>query len=155
MTRTDVVRLRPHRIRIVCWTGAAAVLVLFTFIATGLRGPTGQTHATFQRGDQFAMIGLGVLIAAGILLFSRPRVEADIRGVQVRNVFSSHYLPWEVVRSVSFRRGAAWASLELHDDDSLPMIALQVADKERAVAGVRALRELHEAHRAQRQPAGD
>ncbi|HEX5595156.1 MAG TPA: PH domain-containing protein [Micromonosporaceae bacterium] len=147
MTEAELVRLRPHRIRVVCWIGALAVLVLFTIIGTGLRGATGQTHAAFQRGDQFAMIGLGVLLAAGILLFTRPRVEADLRGVRVRNVFSSHYLPWEVVRSVSFPRGSAWATLELHDDDLLPMIALQVADKERAVAGVRALRALHEAHR--------
>lgn len=34
-----------------------------------------------------------------------------------------------------FDRGAPWASLELHDDDLLPMVALQAADKELAVEG--------------------
>jgi hypothetical protein len=130
----------------VCWASAAAVLVIFTIVGTGLRGPTGEGDAVFQPGDQFAMIGLGVLIAAGILMFTRPRVEADARGVRVRNVVGSYDLPWDVVRAVRFDRGASWASLELHDDDQVPMIALQVVDRERAVSGVRALRELHRAH---------
>lgn len=126
-----------------CWISAAATLLLFTVAGIGLEGSTGVGNATFQRGDRFAMIGLGVLIAAGILLFTRPRVEADERGVRVRNVFSSYDLPWEVIRAVRFDRGAPWADLELHDDELIPMMALQVVDKERAVAGVRALRALH------------
>jgi len=136
---------------VVCWSLAAAVVVLFTLVGTGLRGPTGEGAATFQRGDQFAMIGLGVLGALVILLFTRPAVEADARGIRVRNVLGSYDLPWEVVRTVRFDRGSAWASLELHDDDLVPMLAVQAVDRERAVAGVRALRALHAAH--QRQPA--
>lgn len=142
MTSSNV-RLRPLRVRVVCWISAAATLLLFTVAGIGLEGSTGVGNATFQRGDRFAMIGLGVLIAAGILLFTRPRVEADERGVRVRNVFSSYDLPWEVIRAVRFDRGAPWADLELHDDELIPMMALQVVDKERAVAGVRALRALH------------
>lgn len=147
MTTPDLVRLRPHRARLVCWISAVAVVLLFAFISTGLEGPTGAGSATFQRGDRFAMVGLGVLLAAGILLFARPRVEADLRGIRVRNVVGSYDLPWEVVRAVRFDRGAAWASLELHDDDLVPVMALQAVDRERAVAGVRALRALHAAAR--------
>ncbi|WP_375735180.1 PH domain-containing protein [Polymorphospora lycopeni] len=138
-----VVRLRPRRIRKTCWALAAAVVVLFTVVGTALRGPTGDGMGTFQRGDQFAMIGLGVLIAAGILMFTRPRVEADAEGVRIRNVLGSWDLPWDVVRSVRFDRGSAWASVELHDDELIPVLALQVVDKEHAVEGVRALRALH------------
>ena len=136
----------------VCCCLAVAVVVIFTAVGTSLRGSTGEGVATFQRGDQTAMIGLGVLLALGILLFTRPRVEADARGVRVRNVIGSYDLPWEVVRAVRFDRGQAWASLELHDDDQVPMVALQAVDKERAVAGVRALRALHAQHAPQ--PAG-
>ncbi|MEV1289342.1 PH domain-containing protein [Micromonospora sp. NPDC049679] len=146
MTDSDVVRLRPHRIRVMCWVLATALLAVFTLVGTALRGGTGEGMGTFQRGDQLAMIGLGVLGAAGVLLFTRPRVEADARGVKVRNVFGSYELPWEVVRAVRFDRGAAWASLELHDDDLLSMVALQAVDRELAVDGVRALRALHAAH---------
>ncbi|MFI7607364.1 PH domain-containing protein [Micromonospora sp. NPDC049366] len=146
MSETEVVRLRPRRIRVVCWASAAVLLVVFSIVATSLSGPTGDGYGTFQRGDQIAMVGLGVFGALGFLLFTRPRVEADARGVRVRNIIGSYELPWEVVRGVRFDRGAPWASLELHDDDLMPMVALQAADKELAVDGVRALRRLHQAH---------
>jgi hypothetical protein len=145
---SDLVRLRPHRIRIVCWVSAIALVAVFTAVATSLRGSTGEGAATFQHGDQLAMIGLGLAGAIVILMFTRPRVEADAQGIRVQNVISSYNLPWEVVRAVSFDRNASWASLELADDEEVPIIALQAADKERAVAGVRRLRELHRLHQA-------
>ncbi|WP_207916960.1 PH domain-containing protein [Micromonospora sp. KC723] len=148
MSDPELVRLKPRRIRVVCWVSAVALLVVFSLVATSLSGATGNGYGTFQRGDQLAMVGLGVFGALVILLFTRPRVEADARGVRVRNVVGSYELPWEVVRGVRFDRGAPWASLELHDDDLLPMVALQAADKEIAVEGVRALRRLHQAHLA-------
>ncbi|MEW2472597.1 PH domain-containing protein [Micromonospora gifhornensis] len=148
VTGGEPVRLRPRRIRVVCWVSAVVVVVLFAVIATTLTGPTGNGYGTFQRGDQFAMIGLGVLFALGALLFTRPRVEADARGVRVRNIIGSYELPWEVVRGIRFDRGAPWAALELYDDDLLPVVALQAADKQHAVDGVRALRRLHQAHLA-------
>ncbi|MEU5554347.1 PH domain-containing protein [Micromonospora sp. NPDC047793] len=143
---TERIRLRPRRIRLVCWISAAVLVVVFALIATTLTGPTGNGYGSFQRGDQFAMIGLGVLFALGTLLFTRPRVEADAHRIRVRNIIGSYELPWEVVRGVRFDRGAPWAALELYDDDLLPVVALQAADKQLAVDGVRALRRLHQAH---------
>ena len=95
------------------------------------------------------MIGLGVLGALGFLLFARPRVEADARGVRVRNMIGSYELPWEVVRGVRFDRGAPWVSLELHDDD-LRAGAGHPGRRQgaRGATAVRALRALHEARQA-------
>nr|WP_223884608.1 PH domain-containing protein [Micromonospora craniellae] len=146
MDGTGPIRLRPHRIRLVCWISAVVLVVVFALIATTLTGPTGNGYGTFQRGDQFAMIGLGVLFALGTLLFTRPRVEADAHRIRVRNIIGSYELPWEVVRGIRFDRGAPWAALELYDDDLMPVVALQAADKQLAVDGVRALRRLHQAH---------
>lgn len=87
-----------------------------------------------------------MLFSLGVLAFTRPRVEADGRGVRVRNLIGWSEVPWEVVRGVRFDRGAPWASLELHDDELLPVLALQAVDKDHAVDGVRALRRLHRAH---------
>lgn len=143
-----MVTVRPRRIRLVCWASAAALVVVFSLVATSLTGSTGEGYGTFQRGDQLAMIGLGVFGALAILLFTRPRVVADAKGIRVRNVIGSYELPWEVVRGIRFDRGAPWASLELYDDDLVPMVALQAADEQRAVEGVRALRRLHQAHLA-------
>lgn len=145
VTESAVLRLRPHRLRVMCWILAPALVVVFTALGLALNGSTGEGAATFQRGDSFAMIGLGVLGAAVVLLFTRVKVEADADGVRVRNVLGSYNLPWDVVRAVRFDRGSPWASLELHDDELVPMIAVQAVDKDSAVAGVRALRALHRA----------
>jgi hypothetical protein len=134
------------------WILAVAVLVVFTLVGTGLRGETGDGYGTFQRGDQFAMVGLGVLFALGILLFTRLRVEADEKGIRVRNLVGGYDLPWDMVRSIRFNRGTPWASLELSDEDLLPMMALQAADKQYAVDGVRALRALLEASQREHHP---
>ena len=122
---------------------ALAILVFFTAVSFGLRGSTGDGLGQFRTGDQLAMVGLGVLGALGVLLFTRPRVSADATGIRIRNVVGGYDLPWDVVRAVRFDRHSPWASLELHDDELVAVHALQAADKEYAVAGVRALRALH------------
>src|SRR5688500_20327540 len=78
---------RPKRVRVVCAVAAAAIFVLFTIIGTAL---TTVGEGVFKPGDQYAMIGLGVVFAAGIMLISRPRVEADESGVRVRNIIGGY-----------------------------------------------------------------
>jgi len=137
---------RPKRIRFVAGTAAAAVVVLFTAVSFGLRGSAGfENSGRFERGDQAAMIGLGVLIALGILALTRPRVSADADGIKIRNIVGTYELPWSVVRAVRFDRKSPWAMLDLYDDDQVALHALQAADKEYAVEGVRTLRALREA----------
>jgi hypothetical protein len=148
VTEPHVLRVRPHRIRLVCWVAAALVVIVFTAIGTSLRGPIADGAATFQAGDQWAMIGLGVLGALGVLALTRPRVLADTERIKIRNVIGGYELPWDVVRAVRFERGAPWATLELQDDDVVAVMAVQAADKERAVVAVRELRALLAAHRA-------
>jgi hypothetical protein len=139
------VELRPRRIRLVCWVVAPVIVVLFTAMSFGLRGSTGDGFGQFRAGDQGAMIGLGVLTAGGILLLARPRVRADAERVRVRNVLGGYDLPWSVVRGVRFDRHSPCAVLDLHDDETVSVQALQAVDKEHAVAGVQALRRLHAA----------
>ncbi len=136
---------RPHKARVVCWIAAVAVFAVFAAVATALRGPT-EGVGVFHTSDQLAMVGLGVLAALAVLTFTRPRVEADRHGVRIRNVVGSYDLPWEVVRAVRFERGASWATLELADDDVVAMMAIQAADKDKAVAAVRQLRALLAEH---------
>jgi hypothetical protein len=134
---------RPRRIRWVAGIAAAAVVVLFTVLSFGLHGATGDGPGQFERGDQAAMIGLGVLAGLGILTLCRPRVIADAERIRVRNVIGDYDLPWSAVRAVRFDRSSRWASLELLDDDMVPVHALQAGDKDYAVGAVRALRALH------------
>ena len=142
----ETVTYRPLKIRWVAGIAAGGVLVLFTAISFGLHGSAGfDNSGKFERGDQTAMIGLGILIALGILAFCRPRVVADEAHIKIRNVVGGYDLPWSVVRAVRFDRNSPWATLELTNDEQVSVHALQAADKDYAVDGVRALRALHSA----------
>ena len=142
------VSVRPRKATRVARLLAVALLAIFAAVATALHGATDSGKGVFQTSDQLAMIGLGVLGALGILAFTRPRVRADTRGIQVRNVVGGYDLPWEVVRSIQFRKGSPWANLELQDDETVALMAVQAADKAYALATVRALRALLAAHQA-------
>jgi Bacterial PH domain len=143
---SEPVTFRPRRIRRVCWVLAPVVVIVFSVLATVLARPVGEGGGVFGPSDRVAMIALGVLVALGILVFTRPKVTADRAGVKIQNVIGGYELPWEVVRSVRFERGNPWLSLELHDDDVVAVMAIQAADKEYAVAGARALRALLAEH---------
>ena len=123
---------------------AVAVVAAFTVVASVLR--TTDTGVFFRFADQVAMVLLGVLLAGGILLLARPRVRADADGVEVRNIGWPRYLPWELVRAVSFPDGASWARLDLPDYEYVPVLAVQAVDGMRAVEAIRGLRALHAAH---------
>jgi len=143
---SEVLRVRPRRIRIMVWIAAPVIVILFTLIAFSLHGSFNETGAAFQTPDQVAMILLGVLAAAGSLLLARPSLEADESGVRVRNLVGSIELPWAVIRGVRFNRGSPWVALDLHDDDVVSVLAIQAADKEHAVRAVRELRAMHARH---------
>lgn len=120
--------------------GAVVFVAVFTVVAILLRNtPTG---AYFYLSDQIAMIGIGVLLGCGALLFARPRVRADGDGVEVRNMLGSRRYAWAEVESVSFPDGSAWARLELPDDEYVPILAVQAIDGDHAVTAMRELRRL-------------
>lgn len=137
--------VHPRRLRVICLISGFAIMVLFAVLSTAMHGKT-EGGGVFERGDQVAMIALGVLFGLGILSFSRPRVRADAKGVRIRNVVGGYELPWEVVKAVRFSRHSPWASLELADDDEVTIMAIQAADKEYALDAVRGLRRLLAEH---------
>ncbi|SDF30529.1 PH domain-containing protein [Lentzea fradiae] len=137
--------LRPKKIRRVAWACAVGLVAVFTVVGL-LLGDT-PTGVIFRTSDQIAMIVLGFLLAGGALLLTRPRATADASGIDVRNVVTSYHYDWNDVLSVSFPDGAAWARLELPDDEYISIMAVQAVDREYAVSSVRALRELHKAAR--------
>lgn len=143
----------PRRLRWVCILMAAVVVAASAIIAVLLRDSAAGT--SFRTEDQFAMMGLGLLIAAGIMSLTRPRVYADAERIRIRNIVVSHDLRWQVVDRVSFPDGAPWPSLDLYDDETVAVLAIQAVDKEHAVEAVRGLRDLLEQSRAPRPSPGD
>lgn len=138
---SEPVRFRPHRS--VIMASVLAVLILIVFTIVGLLLQQSDTGAVFRTSDQVAMIILGVLLAAGTMLWAVPRVRADAEGVEVRNVLTSRRFAWREVLAISFPDGAAFARLELPDDEYYTVMAVQAVDGWRAVTAVRALRALH------------
>ena len=72
----------------------------------------------------------------------RARVRAGASGVSVCNGLGDRLVPWSQVLGVTFPPGKRWARLELPEDEYIPLVAIQSADKEAAVAAMRTLREL-------------
>jgi hypothetical protein len=138
---TETLVVRPYKVRLIVIPVAIALVVVFFVVAFLLKDSA--TGVRFDTPDQVSLAAIGVALALGTLVFIRPRVVADAEGVQVRNALWGQTVPWSVIRSVGFPDGAPWARLELPADEYVPMVAIQAADRERAVAAIRELRALH------------
>ncbi|HUR13743.1 MAG TPA: PH domain-containing protein [Mycobacteriales bacterium] len=131
----------PTRLRHICRVLAALVVVVFGVVTVLL--PRGEDRVeAFGPLDQAAFFAIGLLIAGGVLVLTRFRVRADARGVWVRNSLGERYFPWAVVVGVHLPPGSTWAQLELHDDETVAILAVQTSDGDRAVDAVLALRGL-------------
>ncbi|MCW2705164.1 MAG: uncharacterized protein JWQ37_3159 [Blastococcus sp.] len=137
----------PRLMRLVCALLGAVVVAVMLYVAAGLKETT-NTVVNYRVSDQVAMVGLGLVLAAGILFLGRSRVDADADGIRFRNIALGHALPWTAVRAVAFERKSPWASLILENHDEVALLAIQAVDGERAVAAVEGLRALHAAARA-------
>ncbi|MFD4182646.1 PH domain-containing protein [Rhodococcus sp. NPDC058514] len=119
---------------------ASVFVLVFVVLAVLLRSSA--TGVYFRLIDQLAMVGIGAILAGGALLLTRPRLRANASGVWVRNAFGERFVEWDLVRGLTFPDGAAWARIELPDDEYIPAMAIQANDREYAVNAVRKFREL-------------
>jgi hypothetical protein len=138
---TGPVSAVPRKLRLITTIAATVLVVVFVVVAVLLKEST-EGPVSFRTADQVAMAGLGLAIAAGILVLGRSRVDADAEGITVRNIVVTRRLPWSAVRSVRFDQHSPWATLLLSNGDELALLALQANDKQRAVTAVRGLRAL-------------
>lgn len=106
----------------------------------------------FRTYDRAAVVVLGLIVAGALLLLTRARVRVGESGVSVRNALGDRLIPWSQVVGVTFPPGKRWARLELPDDEYIPLVAIQSADKEHAVAAMRSLRSLVARYRPAQQP---
>ena len=136
-TRPPLV-VRPHKVRQVVIPVAALLVAIFVVLAVTLNGASTGVHLGIS--DKISLAAVGIILAAGVLLFARPKVRADAEGVEVRNVLFGRVVPWQEIRGVSFPDGAPWARLDLPRDEYVPVVAIQAIDGERAVHSIRELR---------------
>src|SRR3712207_7453493 len=72
--------LFPYTTLFRSWIGAVATVAVFTVIAALLR--TSDTGVYFRTADQVAMVLLGVLVAAGILLLRSEEHTSELQSRQ-------------------------------------------------------------------------
>ena len=137
----------PRRLRWLLVALAGVVLAVTVVVALSLPSTT-NTVVSYGLVDQIAVGGLGLLLAVGVVLLGRSRLDADAGGIRVRNLVVRHQVPWTAVRAVRFERSSAWGALLLENGDEISLHALQAVDGEHAVRAVEGLRALHAAARA-------
>ncbi len=120
----------------------AAFVIATAGITVGLLLKIRYTGAIIQTADQVSMAGLGIILAAGILLLALPRVRVGPAGIGVRNVIVERLVPWSDVFGVSFPEGSRWARVDLADYEYVPVLAIQSVDGRRAVDAMDTVRAL-------------
>ncbi|UUO00358.1 PH domain-containing protein [Mycolicibacterium novocastrense] len=144
MTDWDV-EIRPHLAPYFAY--AAAAVILAAHVTVGALLKISSTGVIFRTADQVAIALLGVVIAAVVLMFARPRLRVGASGVTVRNLVGDKTIPWADVVDISFPRGARWARVDLPDDEYIPIMAIQAVDKGRAIDAMDRVRGIVERYK--------
>ncbi|MBF6330969.1 PH domain-containing protein [Nocardia transvalensis] len=132
--------IRPRRSVRTARIVAAVIAILFTI--AGIATPHSATGVNIRVADQIALVCFGWLLAAAVLLLTRPRVRVGPRGVSVRNILGDNDFAWRDIRGVSIPDKKAWARLELAGDEYAPMLAIRVNDGDHAAHAMERFREL-------------
>ncbi len=134
---------RPRAARLVCLPLAALSLGLMVGLAVALPAVTG---VRLGAGDRVGFVSLGVAMAWFLLREAGVRADAGPAGLVVRNLVRTRRLAWAEIVSVRFGPDRPWVHLDLADGETLPVMAVQRADGDRARAEARRLATLVAAH---------
>ncbi len=146
-TTQPVLEVTPRRIKIYAWSLAVLLVVGHAVVAWLLKAG-GDSGLTFRVSDQIGMVVIGLILAGGALLFTRPRLRLGPDGVTVRNLLNATTYPWDLVQGFTFPEGAQFAHLELPQDEYVAIWAIQARDGELAVQALHRARELAAGYRA-------
>lgn len=120
----------------------AVVMVIHLFMAFIVG--VGDTGVTITGLDQLSFVGIGILFSLVCLFLTRPRVRVSADGVEVRNIVNAQFYSWQLIHGLSFPRNAKMARLELPDFEFVPMMALNIYDKDTIAQNVERFRLLED-----------
>jgi len=141
-TSEPLLVVRPRRIAIYAAISATSVVAAMVVVGILLHGTN--DGVSFETSDQVGLIGLGVLIGIAILMMARPTLKVFREGLLVRNILGENFYEWPLIYAISFPQGAQWALLRMPDEETHPVMAIQLLDRSRAVESLSAVRALHE-----------
>lgn len=130
---------RPLGVRVAGVFFGAVFLIFCTFAWFALGVETREKFTLLQR---ITLVGMGLGLAAALHALGRCRIDATEKGVVVVNGYRRREYEWAQVIAVRLRRGAPWASLDISDGTTIPVMGIQGSDGPRAVSAARELRSL-------------
>lgn len=122
----DLRSFRPRSGRSVALAAAAVSVILFTTIALLLPGP--DEGGPWTPANKLLVVLLGVATAWLLWRFAAIRAIPMVEGLEVRNIFQTRMVPWHDIEAVRFGGGEPWVTLDLHDADTVAVMAIQRAD---------------------------
>ncbi len=140
-TTAPLLKIRPRKITI--YASISATTVFVAMVVVGILLHNTNDGVSFQMSDQIGLGGLGLLIGIGILMMARPTLKVFPEGMLIRNILGENFYEWALIYEVSFPQGAQWALLRMPDDETHPVMAIQLLDRGRAVESLQAVRQLH------------
>ena len=130
---------RPLGVRLAGGALGGGLLVLCVGAWVAFPPEVKETFSVFQRGTAIA---LGLLAAAVWFALLRSRVVATEDALVVVNGYKKRTLEWAQVVRISMPPGAPWATLDLDDGTTCPVMGIQGSDGARARRAVRQVRAL-------------
>ena len=108
----------------------------------------------FPLTHRVALLAILTFVVAIMVALASSYVRADAEGLQIRNVFRVHQVPWGQVHKIILRPGDPWAQVLLKPADGQPfeadldtdkrqLMGIQAVDGPRATAAVNELRVRH------------
>lgn len=125
--------------------GAAMTMLVVVCLAAWIFFPP-EIRAKFTALQIGTIVFLCAIAGAVWLALVRSRVTATATGLIVVNGFRRREYEWAQLISVSLRKGAPWATLDVSDGETISMMGIQGSDGQRAIDAAREVRALIRAH---------
>ena len=118
-----VTTYRPGGTRLVAY--GAAVVILVVAFAIGAALPE---NIVFTGSQITTLVLIYLAIVVLVHGIGRSHVRVSDEGLEIRNGYRQHVIPWTQVRGISMRPGAPWPTLIHGDDERTVLFALQGTD---------------------------
>lgn len=118
-----VTTYRPGGTRLVGY--GAAVVILVVALAIGVALPE---NVVFTGSQITTLVLIYLAIVAVAHGMGRSYVRVSDAGLEIRNGYRDHVIPWTQIRGISMRPGAPWPTLIHGDDERTILFALQGTD---------------------------
>jgi hypothetical protein len=129
-----VTTYRPLGVRFIAYGAAVVILVIALVIGAAM-----PENIDFRGVEIATLVIIYLAVIAVLHGIARSYVKASDDGLEIRNGYRRHVIPWDQARGISMRAGAPWPTLIYGDDERIMMFALQGTDGSRTKQAINEL----------------